>query len=166
MIRFFAKEGPRATEELLKEQIPLLLYQKGRGRVVTKLDYLKWKYRSRGNNNANGKDQHQHQQQHVSLRSNFLSISFIDSLIRSCGQVSIPMDEEVPSWQDHQACWNFEYRGSLGESLLHVLIVCNSFQHTKLAKMLVTLFNNLSLDVVEGDEFKGGRPNYNFNNRI
>jgi len=65
------------------------------------------------------------------------------------------MDEDVPNWEDHQACWNFEYRGSLGESLLHVLIVCNSFQHTKLAKMLVTLFNNLALDVVEGDEFKG-----------
>jgi len=68
LIRFFSKEGPRATEELLKEQIPLLLYQKGRGRVVTKLDYLKWKYRSRGNssNGANGKDTIGHQP-HVSF---------------------------------------------------------------------------------------------------
>ena len=65
------------------------------------------------------------------------------------------MDEDVPNWEDHQACWNFEYRGALGESLLHVLIVCNTFQHTKLAKMLVTLFNNLAIDAVEGDEFKG-----------
>lgn len=47
MVKFFTKEGPRATEDLLKEQIPLLLYRKGEGQVVTRTDYLKWKYRGK-----------------------------------------------------------------------------------------------------------------------
>lgn len=65
------------------------------------------------------------------------------------------MDEKVPDWKDHKACWNFEYRGSLGESLLHVLIVCNSSVHSKIARMLILAFPNLALDVVEGNEFRG-----------
>lgn len=47
LIRYFTKEGPRATEELLKEQIPLLLYRKGEGQMVRRSDYLKWKYRKK-----------------------------------------------------------------------------------------------------------------------
>ena len=46
LVNFFQKEGVRSTEELLREQIPLLLYQQGQGRVVTRSDYLKWKYRN------------------------------------------------------------------------------------------------------------------------
>jgi len=76
-------------------------------------------------------------------------------LIRYFEKVGIPMDEKVPDWKDHKACWNFEYRGSLGESLLHVLIVCNSSVHSKIARMLILAFPNLALDVVEGNEFRG-----------
>lgn len=47
LIRYFTKEGPRATEELLKEQIPMLLYRKGEGQMVRRSDYLKWKYRKK-----------------------------------------------------------------------------------------------------------------------
>ncbi|XP_057371293.1 uncharacterized protein LOC130692234 [Daphnia carinata] len=118
LIRYFTKEGPRATEELLKEQIPMLLYRKGEGQMVRRSDYLKWKYR---------KKRH----------------------------MAVAVNEDVPGWADHFACWNFDYRGSLGESLLHVLIVCNTSVHTKLAKLLIVLFPNLALDVVEGNEFRG-----------
>lgn len=48
LIKFFNQEGVRATEDLLKEQIPLLLYRKGEGQMVTRVDYLKWKYRGKG----------------------------------------------------------------------------------------------------------------------
>ena len=46
MIAFFKKEGSHNTEQLLREQIPLLLYNNGEGRIVTRMDYLKWKYRN------------------------------------------------------------------------------------------------------------------------
>ena len=48
-----------------------------------------------------------------------------------------------------------EYRGSLGESLLHVLIICNSKLHTKLAKILLKVFPKLALDILEGEEYLG-----------
>lgn len=69
--------------------------------------------------------------------------------------MAVAVNEDVPGWEDHFACWNFDYRGSLGESLLHVLIVCNTSIHTKLAKLLIVLFPNLALDIVEGSEFRG-----------
>lgn len=72
--------------------------------------------------------------------------------------MALPINEATPNWNDHHACWNFEFRGSLGESLLHVLIVCDTKRHTKLAKMLVKCFPELALDIVEGDEFRGAAP--------
>lgn len=79
------------------------------------------------------------------------------------------------------ACWQMCYRGALGESLLHVLIICDTkvcfdkqtdlfkrysryeikplcyfFQiHTRLARTLVKCYPKLSLDVVEGEEYLG-----------
>lgn len=76
-------------------------------------------------------------------------------------KTSVPLDENVPHWVDHKACWSFEHRGSLGESLLHVLLMCNSSIHTKLAKMLLLAFPNLSLDIVESGEFRGRLPTLN-----
>ena len=143
LVNFFQKEGNRPTEELLREQIPLLLYNQGEGRNVTRSDYLKWKYRNKP---------------HVSRK---LSISFhFSSIFGRCAaihglQVAVPINESTPNWKDHLACWNFEFRGSLGETLLHVLIVCDSKRHTKLAKMLIKCFPKMALDIVEGDEFRG-----------
>lgn len=57
---------------------------------------------------------------------------------------------------DHNACWKMQYRGSLGESLLHVLIICDTKIHTKLARILLRVFPMLSVDVMEGEEYLGG----------
>lgn len=45
LIEFFKKEKVRQTEELIKEQIAVLLYNNGQGKMATRIDYLKWKYR-------------------------------------------------------------------------------------------------------------------------
>lgn len=45
LIEFFKKEKARQTEELIKEQITVLLYNNGEGKMATRIDYLKWKYR-------------------------------------------------------------------------------------------------------------------------
>ena len=66
-----------------------------------------------------------------------------------------PDDRE--DWEDHEACWKMEYRGSLGETLLHVLIMCNTRVHTRLARLLLKVFPKLAVDVVEGDEYLGER---------
>lgn len=48
-----------------------------------------------------------------------------------------------------------QYRGSLGESLLHVLIICDTRIHTKLARLLLKCFPKQALDIVEGEEYLG-----------
>ena len=46
-------------------------------------------------------------------------------------------------------------RGSLGESLLHILIICNTLVHTAIAKLLLKVFPRCSIDMIEGEECLG-----------
>jgi len=48
-----------------------------------------------------------------------------------------------------------QYRGSLGETLLHVLIICDTKVHTRLARILLKCFPKQAVDVVEGEEYLG-----------
>ena len=42
------------------------------------------------------------------------------------------------SWLlSYQAVWKMQYRGSLGEALIHILIMGNSLIHTKIARTLI-----------------------------
>lgn len=63
--------------------------------------------------------------------------------------------DPLGKWEDHEACWQMQYRGSLGETLLHLLIICDTKLHTKLAKILLKCFPKLSIDCVEGEEYLG-----------
>ncbi|KAM3961447.1 LOW QUALITY PROTEIN: transient receptor potential cation channel subfamily V iav [Aphomia sociella] len=70
-------------------------------------------------------------------------------------EASLSPHDPLAKWEDHMACWQMCYRGALGESLLHVLIICDTKIHTRLARTLVKCFPKLSLDVVEGEEYLG-----------
>ncbi|KAF5276287.1 hypothetical protein FQA39_LY06636 [Lamprigera yunnana] len=70
-------------------------------------------------------------------------------------EASLSQYDPLAKWKDHEACWQMQYRGSLGETLLHVLIMCDSKIHTKLARTLLKCFPHLSIDVVEGEEYLG-----------
>ncbi|CAG5055181.1 unnamed protein product [Parnassius apollo] len=70
-------------------------------------------------------------------------------------EASLSPHDPLAKWEDHMACWQMSYRGALGESLLHLLIICDTKIHTRLARTLVKCFPKLSLDVVEGEEYLG-----------
>ncbi|KAL1138771.1 hypothetical protein AAG570_008833 [Ranatra chinensis] len=80
---------------------------------------------------------------------------------RHLQQVEIPIEaslsrhDPLAKWEDHEACWQMQYRGSLGETLLHVLIICDTKLHTRLARTLIKCFPKLAVDVVEGEEYLG-----------
>lgn len=80
---------------------------------------------------------------------------------RDSDQFVIPVEKSLSpldplyKWKDHEACWQMQYRGSLGETLLHVLIICDTKLHTRLARTLLKCFPRLSQDVVEGEEYLG-----------
>lgn len=48
--------------------------------------------------------------------------------------------DPLSKWKDHEACWQMQHRGSLGESLLHVLIICDTRMHTRIARTLLKCF--------------------------
>ena len=48
-----------------------------------------------------------------------------------------------------QAVWKMQYRGSLGEALIHILIMGNSLIHTKIARTLIRQFPRTVIDVIE-----------------
>lgn len=89
-------------------------------------------------------------------RSEYLRWKFRDH-----EQVTLPIESSLSrydplgKWTDHEACWQMQYRGSLGETLLHVLIICDTKIHTRLARTLIKCFPKIALDVVEGEEYLG-----------
>nr|XP_033323671.1 uncharacterized protein LOC117218984 isoform X3 [Megalopta genalis] len=80
---------------------------------------------------------------------------------RDIEQVVLPIEaslsrfDPLARWNDHEACWQMQYRGSLGETLLHVLIICDTRTHTRIARILLKCFPQLAIDVVEGEEYLG-----------
>ncbi|KAL7022581.1 hypothetical protein ACKWTF_012298 [Chironomus riparius] len=124
LIDAFNIGGQHAVEELIREQFGVFMYKGGKGQIINRAEYLRWKYME----NA---------------------------------EVSIPIEASLSShdplgkWVDHKACWQMQYRGALGESLLHVLIICDTKLHTKLARLLTRVFPELAIDVMEGEEYLG-----------
>lgn len=100
LIDAFNIGGQHAVEELIRDQFGVFMYKGGKGQIINRAEYLRWKYME----NA---------------------------------EVSIPIEASLSShdplgkWNDHKACWQMQYRGALGESLLHVLIICDTKVHTK-----------------------------------
>ncbi|XP_001355578.2 uncharacterized protein iav [Drosophila pseudoobscura] len=116
--------GLVAVEQLIREQFGVFMYNDGKGQVINRAEFLRWKYRD-------------HTEVTIPI------------------EASLSIHDPLGKWEDHKACWQMQYRGALGESLLHVLIICDSKIHTKLARVLLRVFPNLALDVMEGEEYLG-----------
>ncbi|CAB0003660.1 unnamed protein product [Nesidiocoris tenuis] len=124
LIDAYNSGGQVEVEKLIKEQFGVLMYNDGKGTVINRAEYLRWKFRD---------------QQQVQIPI----------------EASLSTQDPLSKWEDHQACWQMQYRGSLGETLLHVLILCDTKMHTRLARTLLKCFPNLAIDVVEGEEYLG-----------
>ncbi|XP_037824937.1 uncharacterized protein LOC119613071 [Lucilia sericata] len=116
--------GLVAVEQLIREQFGVFMYNDGKGQVINRAEFLRWKYRD-------------HTEVTIPI------------------EASLSIHDPLGKWKDHNACWQMQYRGALGESLLHVLIICDSKIHTKLARILLRVFPRLALDVMEGEEYLG-----------
>ncbi|XP_063388342.1 uncharacterized protein LOC134674213 [Cydia fagiglandana] len=124
LLETYAKGGMVAAEKLIREEFAAYMYAGGRGRVINRAEYLRWKFRD---------------QEQVVLPI----------------EASLSPHDPLAKWEDHMSCWQMSYRGALGESLLHVLIICDTKIHTRLARTLLKCFPKLSMDVVEGEEYLG-----------
>lgn len=123
--------GQAEVEKLIKEQFGQLMYGEGKGQIINRAEYLRWKFRD---------------YEQVALPI----------------EASLSAHDPLAKWTDHEACWQMQYRGSLGETLIHVLIICDTKMHTRLARTLIKCFPKLALDVVEGEEYLGKFYKRNF----
>ncbi|XP_072382933.1 uncharacterized protein iav [Diabrotica undecimpunctata] len=124
LIEAYNQGGTIEVEKLIREQFGQLMYQEGKGQIINRSEYLRWKFRD-------------HEQVTLPI------------------EASLSRYDPLGKWEDHEACWEMQYRGSLGETLLHVLIICDTKIHTRLARTLIKCFPKLALDVVEGEEYLG-----------
>lgn len=56
---------------------------------------------------------------------------------------------------DHEACWDLEFRGAVGETALHLCFLNNTLIHLEIAKILLDYYPKLALDVYEAEEYYG-----------
>ncbi|KAE8748924.1 hypothetical protein FOCC_FOCC004329 [Frankliniella occidentalis] len=139
--------GQVEVEKLIREQFGVLMYCDGKGQIINRAEYLRWKFRDL--------------KQVVLYLPSLPSYSAPSVTAMLSPQVVLPIEaslsphDPLAKWEDHEACWQMQYRGSLGETLLHVLIICDTKLHTKLARTLIKCFPKLALDVVEGEEYLG-----------
>ncbi|CAL7944538.1 unnamed protein product [Xylocopa violacea] len=124
LIESYNQGGQAEVETLIREQFGVLMYGDGKGQVINRAEYLRWKFRD--------------------LEQVVLPI-----------EASLSRFDPLARWNDHEACWQMQYRGSLGETLLHVLIICDTRMHTRVARILLKCFPRLAIDVVEGEEYLG-----------
>ncbi|XP_011315537.1 uncharacterized protein iav [Fopius arisanus] len=124
LIDAYNRGGQSAVERLIKEQFGILMYADGKGQVINRAEYLRWKFRD------------------------------IEQVVLPI-EASLSRFDPLAQWNDHEACWQMQYRGSLGETLLHVLIICDTRSHTRIARILLKSFPRLAIDVVEGEEYLG-----------
>ncbi|XP_017759650.1 PREDICTED: uncharacterized protein LOC108550418 [Eufriesea mexicana] len=124
LIESYNQGGQAEVEKLIREQFGILMYADGKGQVINRAEYLRWKFRD--------------------LEQVVLPI-----------EASLSRFDPLAQWNDHEACWQMQYRGSLGETLLHVLIICDTRIHTRVARILLKCFPRLAIDVVEGEEYLG-----------
>lgn len=105
LIEAMQSGGQIAVETLIREQFGVFMYNGGRGQIINRAEYLRWKYKENT-------------------------------------EVTIPIEASLSShdplskWVDHKACWQMQYRGSLGEALMHVLVICDTKVHTKYVKVM------------------------------
>ncbi|XP_078048657.1 transient receptor potential cation channel subfamily V iav [Augochlora pura] len=124
LIESYNLGGQAEVEKLIRDQFGVLMYADGKGQVINRAEYLRWKFRD------------------------------IEQVVLPI-EASLSRFDPLAQWNDHEACWQMQYRGSLGETLLHVLIICDTRTHTRIARILVKCFPQLAIDVVEGEEYLG-----------
>ena len=105
-------------EDVVKKLGPLM-YWNGKGELITRTEYMRWKFRN-------------NQEEKINVDES--GMTQFDPLL---------------SWEDHRAVWKMQYRGSLGESLLHILIMGDSLIHTKIARTVIRHFPNTVIDIIE-----------------
>ena len=65
------------------------------------------------------------------------------------------VEDRFAKFEEHEACWDINCRGGVGETPLHLCILNDTSVTSEIAKILLSLYPKLSLDIYEGPEYYG-----------
>ncbi|XP_076372921.1 transient receptor potential cation channel subfamily V member 5-like [Tachypleus tridentatus] len=126
LVDAYHQGGSREVEKIATQELPSFMYGNGEGAVLRHELYVQWR-------------QGRHKEVTVP----------VDNLVTSASSTTKPTSDE------YRICWRLDCRGMLGESLLHVLILCNTAVHTRIARVLLKLYPRMTWDFIEGEEYLG-----------
>ncbi|XP_062610763.1 uncharacterized protein LOC134272556 isoform X2 [Saccostrea cucullata] len=133
LIEAYKTGGAAAVEKIAKTEMLPYLYNEGNGAIVTKLDYIKWQCRMQAKYTGSTVWETRTDEQ---LLSEFKE-DYFNKVVT------------------HEACWDLNKRGGVGESPFHLLYLLDSPTHHAVGEILLNLYPKLSLDVYEGEEYFG-----------
>ncbi|XP_078309757.1 uncharacterized protein LOC111108840 isoform X4 [Crassostrea virginica] len=133
LIEAYKTGGPAAVEKMAKTEILPFLYNDGNGAIISKLDYIKWQCRTQAKYTG----------------STVWETRTDDQLLNDF------KDDYFNKVEDHEACWDLNKRGGVGETPFHILYLLDSPTHHAVGEILLDLYPKMSLDVYEGEEYFG-----------
>ena len=61
----------------------------------------------------------------------------------------------INKFQEHEACFDLNKRGAIGETILHMCFLNDTRMHKEIASQLLSVYPKLALDIYEGSDFFG-----------
>ncbi|XP_052822662.1 transient receptor potential cation channel subfamily V member 5 [Octopus bimaculoides] len=130
----YNKGGRDKLIQALKEHVEPLLYNRGKGGIISKTEYLRWRYQTR-------------------LR--LLDTNKAMPLKTDEELLSEYREDKYQKFTEHEACWSLNARGPMGETALHICFLLNTPVHIQIAHIMIEIYPKLVLDVYEGTEYFG-----------
>ena len=76
-------------------------------------------------------------------------------LAEYCAMSEKETDDVSEYMTEHEACWDLNLRGGVGETALHLCVLHDTPMHTDIAKILLRRYPKMALDIYEGIEYYG-----------
>ncbi|KAK7476492.1 hypothetical protein BaRGS_00032240, partial [Batillaria attramentaria] len=132
LIQIYKDHGPERVKEIARTEIKPCLYNGGEGKVITKLEYIRWcemmKAKAMGTTMEEKSD---------------------EELLRGF------QEDQFNKFEPHEACWDLYRRGGVGETPFHLCYLMDTPVHFEVGRALLEVFPKLVLDIYEGEEYFG-----------
>lgn len=134
LLNSFREGGKPKLVQVLKENVEPLLYNRGQGGIITKVDYLRWKHNN-----------------HLKMVGTTKAIPFKTDM----ELLHEYKENKFQKFEEHEACWHLNHRGPIGETALHLCFLMNTPTHIRIAYIMLELYPKMVLDIYEGTEYFG-----------
>ncbi|CAH1784043.1 unnamed protein product [Owenia fusiformis] len=135
LVDAYIEYGESAAVRMIVDEIEFYLYSHGKGYHIAKNDFARWKYK---------------------MLNKVKGSSIVDT--RTDAEVLAEFQEdEFNKFHEHDACWDLNKRGAVGETALHLCFLKSNDSpvHLDIANILLKLYPKLALDIYEGEEYFG-----------